>query len=246
VGPLERSSTGAIEELIVRSGDRAFAKRAVDMTISALLLLLFLPITVFIALLVALESPGPPFYSADRVGRGGRRFGMLKFRKMPRDAAGAPLTIRDDGRFTRVGRVLAVTKLDELPQLWNVLIGDMSLVGPRPEDPGFVAMHASDFEPILRVRPGITGLSQLAYAREGEILDASDPIADYVHRILPQKLRLDRLYASGLSRSGDRSILWWTAIAVVFRRSVAVHRETGALTFRRPRTPSQSVPGRAS
>jgi lipopolysaccharide/colanic/teichoic acid biosynthesis glycosyltransferase len=162
---------------------------------------------------------------------------MLKFRKMHDGADGPALVGPDDGRFTRLGAFLARTKLDELPQLWNVLKGEMSLVGPRPEDPGFVELHRKSFESILAVRPGITGLSQLAFARESQVLDSDDRIAHYVGAILPQKIRLDQLYAGEHSVRKDLAILMWTAAAVVLRWDVAVHRQSGQLSVRRPREP---------
>jgi lipopolysaccharide/colanic/teichoic acid biosynthesis glycosyltransferase len=160
---------------------------------------------------------------------------MLKFRKMRVGVSGSALTAPRDERFTPVGRILARTKLDELPQLWNVLVGEMSLVGPRPEDPSFVARDGDAFARILRVRPGITGLSQLAFACESDILDPLDRDGDYVRRILPQKVRLDELYAERRTLAMDVRILAWTAAAVLLRRNVAVNRVSGRLTLRRPR-----------
>ena len=159
---------------------------------------------------------------------------MLKFRKMRPDAhAGPPLTSADDDRFTRVGRFLAKTKLDELPQLWNVLRGEMSLVGPRPEDPAFVAMRPDDFVSIAGVKPGVTGLCQLAFAKESFILDSNDRVRDYAERLLPQKVAIDLLYARRRTIGFDARILIWTFVAVLLRKDVAVHRETGKLTRRR-------------
>jgi lipopolysaccharide/colanic/teichoic acid biosynthesis glycosyltransferase len=109
----------------------------------------------------------------------------------------------------------------------------MSIVGPRPEDPVFVALHPAAFEEILSVRPGITGLSQLAFAGEREILSEHDPLGDYVHRILPQKIRLDGLYAQSHRLITDLSVLWWTVVATVLRRPVAVHRGSGRMNVRR-------------
>jgi lipopolysaccharide/colanic/teichoic acid biosynthesis glycosyltransferase len=170
---------------------------------------------------------------------------MLKFRKMRHDAHGPPLTSADDARFTRVGRFLAASKLDEVPQLWNVLRGEMSLVGPRPEDPAFVAMHPDDFAAIVGVKPGVTGLCQLAFAKEGRILDAKDRVRDYAERLLPQKIAIDLLYARRRTFLFDAKILAWTAIAVLLRKDVAVHRGTGRLTLRRrgrlDRSPSGAV-----
>ena len=138
---------------------------------------------------------------------------MLKFRKMVEGATGHALTGDVDPRFTRIGRLLARTKLDELPQLWNVLRGQMSLVGPRPEDAGFVELHESEYREILTVRPGITGLGQLAFAKEAEILDPGDMVGHYVDRILPQKVHLDLLYARTRTLRGDLRILVWTVLA---------------------------------
>ena len=158
---------------------------------------------------------------------------MLKFRKMHHGATGMRLTADDDHRLTRVGAWLTKTKLDELPQFWNVLVGDMSLIGPRPEDPYFVELRKEEFEDILVVRPGVTGFSQIAFAEESRILDDNDPLNHYLDRILPQKLGLDRMYASGYHLRFDFWILFWTVAAVLARRQVAVHRRTGAMNLRR-------------
>jgi lipopolysaccharide/colanic/teichoic acid biosynthesis glycosyltransferase len=209
------------------------AKRALDVAVASVLLLLFAVPIALLVLLIRIDSPGPGFYRCRRVGFGGREFGMLKFRKMHRDAAGGALTAADDERFTRFGRFLANTKLDEVPQLWNVLKGEMSLVGPRPEDPSFVSTEQGAYREICTVRPGITGLSQLAFARESEILDQGDLERHYVVRIFPQKVRIDRLYAQERSLGMDLRIIAWTVAAVVFGRAVAVDRETGRLSVRR-------------
>lgn len=214
-------------------------KRAFDVCAAAALLLVLAPLLVSVALAIKLDSRGTVFYRCRRVGRGGTEFMMLKFRKMRTGAAGSALTAADDARFTTIGRLLARTKLDEFPQLLNVLKGEMSLVGPRPEDPRFVRQAEAAYATILGVRPGITGLSQLAFARESDVLSRGDAVRDYVDRLLPQKARLDRLYAANCSASLDLRILAWTALAVVGRRHVAVHRETGRLTLRRRRAQPQ-------
>jgi lipopolysaccharide/colanic/teichoic acid biosynthesis glycosyltransferase len=214
---------------------RAVIKRIFDVTV-ALLLLVLLAIPLFlIALAVKLDSRGPVFFRVSRVGFGGRPLTMLKFRKMHDDARGIPLTASADPRLTRIGKILARTRLDELPQLWDVFRGRMSIVGPRPEDPEFVALHADAYRRILSVRPGITGLSQLAFAEEHSILDQSDLVGDYVGRILPQKVGLDTLYARDYRLTMDLKVLAWTAVAMLARKRVSVHRRTGALTLRGPR-----------
>jgi lipopolysaccharide/colanic/teichoic acid biosynthesis glycosyltransferase len=217
---------------------RAAIKRAMDVSIASCALVVLSPLFLVIAVLIKIDSRGPVFYRADRVGFGGKPLAMLKFRKMHETAGGAALTMADDDRFTRVGRWLMRTKLDELPQLWHVLRGEMSLVGPRPESPGFVARHRDDYDVILSTRPGLTGYSQLAFAREGAILDPEDPQGHYVGRLLPQKVGLDRMYASRLSTRRDLAILLATFATVALREPVAVNRQTGALTRRRRPSPS--------
>jgi lipopolysaccharide/colanic/teichoic acid biosynthesis glycosyltransferase len=231
-GPRPTPGSGAVTD---RRGSRAdeAARRALDIVVATAILLVAVPALLVIALAIILESPGPVFYRAERVGREGGRLRMLKFRKMRKDARGLPLTTEGDDRLTRVGAFLVKTRLDEVPQLWHVLRGEMSLVGPRPEDPLFVAARAGDFDEILSVRPGLTGFSQLAFADERRILSTTDPIADYLDRILPQKCELDRLYLEQASLATNLRILAWTLIAVVLRRPVAVDRANGALGLRR-------------
>lgn len=216
-----------------------------DIVVAGLALVVLAPLLAVIALLIVLDSPGSVFYRADRVGFCGRPLRMLKFRKMRTDARGARLTIAEDARLTRMGAWLARTKLDELPQLWHVLRGDMSLVGPRPESPSFVNRYRAEYGLILSVRPGITGYTQLAFAREGAILDPHDPERHYVSGLLPQKVALDRLYACRVSLLRDVQILGATILTLVFRQPLAVDRKTGALTLRRPRAAFEPRPARA-
>jgi lipopolysaccharide/colanic/teichoic acid biosynthesis glycosyltransferase len=210
-------------------------KRVFDIVVAATALVVLSPLIALVALAVKLDSRGPVFFSCMRVGRNGRPLAMLKFRKMRQEAAGPPLSAADDDRFTRIGGLLARTKLDEIPQLWNVVCGGMSLVGPRPEDPAFVGLRPDAFAEILQVRPGITGLSQLAFANEAKVLSADDRVRDYVERVLPQKIALDRLYIERRSLRMDLQILAWTFARIGLRTDAAVHRGTGRLTARRPR-----------
>lgn len=212
---------------------RAAAKRGFDITLSIVLLAAMAGLLLVIAAVIKLDSRGPVFYRVRRVGYRGRSLFMLKFRKMRDDAQGGPLTASADPRLTRVGVFLARTRLDELPQLWDVLRGRMSIVGPRPEDPEFVALHGEAYDRILSVRPGLTGLSQLAFAEEHQILDQSNVVGDYVERVLPQKVGLDVLYAETHSLRMDLAVLGWTVAAVFLRKQVAVHRPTGRLGLRR-------------
>jgi lipopolysaccharide/colanic/teichoic acid biosynthesis glycosyltransferase len=224
-------------KILRRRLDRA-SKRALDLVVAVPLLLILSPAIIVIAAAIRIESRGAAFYRCRRIGLRGRELQMLKFRKMYDGARGPALVQTKDERFTRLGPFLARTKLDELPQLWNVLRGEMSLVGPRPEDPSFVEQHREAYDAILTVRPGMTGLSQLAFARESEVLDPSDRVGHYLNRILPQKMQMDRMYAVQRSLSMDLKILWWTLCAVVARREIAVHRSTGRLNLRTPRAES--------
>lgn len=209
-------------------------KRAVDIALSLALLLVLIPLILVIATVIKIESRGPVFYRARRVGRFGKPLAVLKFRKMLDGACGSALTITHDDRLTRVGRFLAESKLDEIPQLWNVLRGQMSLVGPRPEDRKFVDLYPAEYEgEILQLRPGITGLTQLAFAREGQLLAAEDRERDYRERLLPRKIDLDRVYVRRRSLLLDLRIMVWTAVTIGLGRDVAVNRASGRLGVRR-------------
>jgi lipopolysaccharide/colanic/teichoic acid biosynthesis glycosyltransferase len=216
------------------AGGGGASKRLLDIVLAAVLGVILLPLIVVLAIAIKLESAGPVFYRSRRVGSRGDGFSMLKFRKMHARAAGPKLTLLEDPRLTRLGVFLARTKLDELPQLWNVVRGDMSLVGPRPEDAVFVQHQKDVYRTILRVRPGITGLSQLAFAMERKILRRENFQEDYINRLLPQKARIDSLYAERRTLLMDLRILAWTA-PVLFGLELAVNRDNGKVTHRRGR-----------
>lgn len=222
---------------------REAGKRVFDVVVAAVLLFAMVGVFAVIALAIKLDSPGPVFYRVRRVGYRGRLILMLKFRKMHDDARGGPLTVDGDPRLTRVGSLLTRTRLDELPQLWDVLRGRMSIIGPRPEDPGFVDLHQAEYAHILAVRPGMTGLSQIAYREEAAIVDCESPVEDYLNRILPQKLTLDTLYAGGVSLWLDLRIMYWTCVTLLLRRPVSVNRATAAMNIRHRPVP---LPDRAS
>jgi lipopolysaccharide/colanic/teichoic acid biosynthesis glycosyltransferase len=221
------------------------AIRLFDGFAAVLLLLLLAPVIAATAVAIKVDSSGPVFYRCRRAGYGGSPFAMLKFRKMTDGAEGPPLTAPGDERFTRFGRFLAQSKLDEIPQLWNVVRGEMSLVGPRPEDLSFVELHRSDLQPVLAVKPGITGLSQLVFVRESEILDPDDRVGDYLGRILPQKIQMDALYAAKRSLLLNLRILVWTAVVMFSQREVAVYRESGGVGVRQRPAPRLASLARA-
>lgn len=196
-------------------------KRTIDVVVSFAALVVLLPVLVFIALAVWLDSGRPVFFAQPRVGRGLRPFTMLKFRSM-HSQGGPQITSAGDRRITRVGRFLRAAKLDELPQFWNVLRGDMSLVGPRPEVPRYVRLFRPQYEHILRVRPGITDLASISFHHEEDLLaSTSDPESMYIGTILPEKLRLSAYYVTNSSLSLDLSILVRTVVA-----TLDLHRRT--------------------
>jgi lipopolysaccharide/colanic/teichoic acid biosynthesis glycosyltransferase len=191
----------------------SLALRAFDLSICLLVLAPVLVVGAITALLIFVDSPGSVFYRSTRVGRDGRTFRMLKFRKMRRSALGGPLTIGEDERFTPIGGFLAMTKLDELPQLWNVIKGDMHLVGPRPEVPEFVARFRQEYEELLSVLPGITGPAAVEYAGESHLLSLQqDPVRFYEESIMPRKIEIDLDYIRTRTLWGDLKILAQTMV----------------------------------
>jgi lipopolysaccharide/colanic/teichoic acid biosynthesis glycosyltransferase len=195
-------------------------KRIVDLLASAFGLLLLCPLFAVIAVCIKLDSEGPIFFRQERIGRGLRKFVIYKFRTMVADAPskGGQLTAFGDSRITRVGQVLRKSKLDELPQLFNVLRGDMSLVGPRPEVPKYVDLFRGEYQEILTVPPGMTDLASLKYHDESTTLRlAADPEHEYVTRLLPDKIALGREYLRRSSFCFDMSLIVKTLMKVFIR-----------------------------
>ncbi len=170
--------------------------RAIDVILASLGLVLLSPLLVLIALAIVIESGAPVFFAQTRIARGGRAFRMYKFRKFPASCVGGcPLTMKDDARMTRVGRVLARTKLDEMPQLFNIIRGDMAIVGPRPESMAFADCFTDRMTPLLDYRPGIFGPSQVAFRNECALYPAGqDPVRFYCETLFPAKAALDLAY----------------------------------------------------
>jgi lipopolysaccharide/colanic/teichoic acid biosynthesis glycosyltransferase len=198
-----------------------FLKRSFDIILSGLGLLALTPLFLLIALAIKRDSFGPVFYRGARVGRGGKPFGILKFRTMRECAEsyqGPRITTHDDTRITPLGQWLRDTKLNELPQLWNVLMGEMSLVGPRPEDPEFVIAWPDDAQTeILSVRPGMTSPASISYHDEEKLLSGENLLSDYMGKIAPDKLRLDRLYVRHRTFMTDLDAIFWTLIVLIPR-----------------------------
>ena len=192
-------------------------KRAFDICLATIGLVIISPLLAIIALLIKFDSCGPVIFRQTRIGQGFRPFEILKFRTMVANdsVGGSLLTVGRDGRITRIGHVLRRLKLDELPQLWNVLVGDMTFVGPRPEVPRYVERARPEFAEVLTVRPGITDLASLKYIDESAILAASsNPEEEYQYKVLPEKLRLAKLYVRHMSLRLDFAIIIQTLLHI--------------------------------
>ena len=198
------------------------AKRLLDIVLSAVGLLCALPVLLLAMAAIWLQDFRSPLYVATRVGRGGRGFRMVKLRSMVVDAnkTGGDSTSANDNRITAVGRFVRTCKLDELSQLWNVLVGDMSMVGPRPNVPNETGRYTQAEQTLLTVRPGITDISSIVFSDEGHILaDSADPDLDYNRLIRPWKSRLGILYIENQSLGLDLALIALTALAIVSKRT---------------------------
>jgi len=210
-------------------------QRAFDLIFACMLLMISLPVLAVVAVLVKFSSPGPVFFRQVRLGRGGEPFRILKFRSMVAVQNGGPsVTVAGDHRITPIGKILRRTKLDELPQLLNVVRGDMSLVGPRPEVPNYKHVYRNGFEQVLNVRPGITDPVSLQLADEESFLQQfPNPLQAYEQIVLPRKLALSLQYLQHRSVVNDVQIIFLTVLAAVgLRRRQPV--EFGDLTELRP------------
>ena len=191
-------------------------KRTFDIVVAVAGLVLLSPLLVLVTILIKLDSRGPILFKQERIGREFRPFRIYKFRTM--HAGGhttSALTIGADPRITRIGKYLRANKIDELPQLFNVLKGDMSLVGPRPELPRYVELFRPDYKKILTVRPGLTDLASLKYSDEASILGESlNPEKDYVARLLPDKIRLAKEYIQRSSFLFDAKLIGETILKI--------------------------------
>lgn len=187
-------------------------KRLFDLFAATAGLLFLAPLLLLLAILVRLDSPGPILYRARRAGRYGEPFQLLKFRTMTHQTGrpGPAITLAGDQRVTRTGRFLRRYKLDELPQLFNVLKGEMSLVGPRPEDPRYVALYTPEQRQVLAARPGITSPASLSYRDEATLLHGDNWEQVYTQQIMPHKLQLDLAYLQQQSFRRDLALIWQT------------------------------------
>jgi lipopolysaccharide/colanic/teichoic acid biosynthesis glycosyltransferase len=193
-------------------------KRIFDLCASIIFLVLFAPFYLLIAILIKLDSSGPVHYQALRVGKNGELFKLLKFRTMKVNSSnsGPAITQKEDPRITRVGRLLREIKFDEIPQLWNVIRGDMSLVGPRPEDPRYVQKYNEEQRKVLLVKPGLSSPASIQYRHEEKLLSMkTDDLEDYyVRQVMPEKLRIDLDYVENQSLIRDVAICFKTAYTI--------------------------------
>lgn len=202
-----------------------------DRTVSLLGFIILLPVLVIVAILVKVKMPGGPvFFSQRRVGRNGRLFTMHKFRTMTMDHDGSSVSVAGESRITPLGAKLRKYKLDELPELWNVLIGDMSFVGPRPDVPGYADALVGEDREVLQLRPGITGPATLKYRDEEDLLARvalegidgyTDPVKYNDEVIFPDKVRLNRYYLHHYS--------FWTDIKMIFATVLGRNMEYGGM-----------------
>ena len=193
-------------------------KRIFDILVSVIVLLIFLPFGIIVSVLIALGSRGGVFYTQERVGRSGKLFGLYKFRTMRKDAdkAGRLTVGMRDKRITKVGYFLRKTKLDEFPQFLNVLKGQMSVVGPRPEVQEYVDHYTKAQLDILSVRPGITDYASLEYFNESKLLgESNDPQKTYIEEIMPAKIKLNRKYLERPTVGHDIQIMWKTFLKII-------------------------------
>lgn len=196
--------------LTIRSSQ--WIKRCFDFVCALMGLLILFPLFLPIALVIRMTSPGPVFYCPLRVGKDGQPIRLYKFRTMRQDAerVGPGITRAGDDRITPVGHLLRQSKLDEFPQLLNVLMGEMSLVGPRPEDPRYVAHYTQDDRIVLAVRPGMTSLASIRYRNEEKLLQGDAWEDLYINQVMRDKLRVDRRYVEKWSLTLDLQILFYT------------------------------------
>ena len=197
-------------------------KRLLDIFGAIIGLIIFMPVFIVIAIWVKIDSPGPALYFQTRITKGGKKFQAVKFRSMKvasGDAANDGITTPDkQDRITKSGHFIRKYRLDELTQLWNVLMGEMSLVGPRPQTPRFVDIHAETYAKINVIRPGITGLASIKFheTEERMLANAGDKADDvYINKILPMKFKYNLFYVRNYGLWFDIKIIWWTIIGMI-------------------------------
>lgn len=217
-------------------------KRTLDIVLSIFALIGVALITPFVALAIKMDSRGPVFYRGVRVGKDGRLFKIFKFRTMidGADKCGPKLTYRNDPRITKTGLILRRLKIDELPQFINVFLGNMSLVGPRPEDPQYVSHYTAGQRVILSVKPGITGPAQIHYVDIESHMDPHKFDEQYIDEIIPEKFRLNMLYIQNRSMALDMKILWKTFLSLFRTEIQRVRNNNNHKNGKKPQNPVET------
>lgn len=217
-------------------------KRFIDIVVSFIGLILVALITPFVALAIQVDSKGPVFYRGVRVGKDGKFFKIFKFRTMidGADQCGPKLTYRNDPRITKTGLILRRLKIDELPQFINVFLGNMSLVGPRPEDPQYVSHYTAGQRVILSVKPGITGPAQIHYVDIESHMDPHKFDEQYIDEIIPEKFRLNMLYIENRSMGLDLKILWRTFLSLFRTEIQRVRNNNNHKNGKKPQDPVET------
>ena len=191
-------------------------KRIFDLISSSIVLVLLTPVLFLISLLIILDSKGGPFYIQVRIGQNGIPFGLYKFRSMRIDTEGLKITVGKDPRITKIGSIIRKYKLDELPQLINIIKGEMSVVGPRPETPNYVELYSEEQKKVLKVKPGLTDYASLYYIDESRILSERDnPEKAYIEEVMPAKLMLNQKYIQDASFWIDMKIIFKTLFKIL-------------------------------
>lgn len=197
-----------IEEEIKIKKQQLFLKRGFDIVVSSVGIILISPLLLVIAIKIKQDSKGTVFFKQQRVGKNGKPFNILKFRTMSMENKGKQITVANDKRITKYGTKLRSSKLDELPQLFNVWLGNMSFVGPRPEVPKYVAMYNEEQKRILSIKPGITDLASIEFRHESDLLaKAEDPEKYYISEIMPKKIGFNLEYMRNVTVSNDVSLI---------------------------------------
>lgn len=213
---MERTDQAGFRHITPPGRGKLAVKRAFDVCCSALGLAVLSPLLLVISGVVGFTSPGGVFFRQERIGKGGKPFTIYKFRSMRKDNAGLKITTGHDARVTPVGKFLRKSKMDELPQLWNVLKGDMSFVGPRPEVQEYTDLYNEEQRQIFLVRPGITDLASIEFRNENDLLtDSEDPNRTYIEEIMPQKIDLGLTYIENLSPLYDIKLIFRTLVTVI-------------------------------
>ena len=215
---MQTQETKVYYDILKKRKFSLFIKRAFDLVVSLILCVIFIPMMALMAIIIILDSPGNPFFSQTRITKYGKKFKILKFRTMVKDAEklGTQITTDNDPRITKVGKYLRKLRADEFPQIFNIILGDLSFVGVRPEVPKYVEKYTDEMYATLLMPAGVTSLTSILYKNESELLKTSqNPDETYVKEILPQKMKYNLEYIKNFNFFSDIKIMLKTVKAVI-------------------------------